>query len=98
MTLYTGDVHYGMSTLVPTRDYLPAQLWIMEYTTDILQLAATHRDEAFDDDEENGEVMARHLGLANYARVDGSVTSLPKRELEIEFENIDTDVTNLFQD
>lgn len=96
--VYTGNVDYGMSTLVPIRDSVPSQLWITEYTTDIMRLSATHRDEAFDGEEEEGEVMGRHFGSANYVKVDGSVTSQPKKAMEIEFENIDTGVRNIFQD
>ena len=86
-----------MSNLVPTRDYLLGQLWMVEYSTDIMQLSTTHRDEAFDDDLENGEVMGRHFGSANYAKVDGSVTSRPKGELELEFYNLNHSIKNIFE-
>lgn len=96
--VYTGECHYGMSNLVPTQNAAPGQLWMTEYSTDIMRLSTIHRDEAFDGDDENGEVMDRHFGSANYVKVDGSVTSLPKRELALEFYNLNHSINNIFED
>lgn len=97
VTVYGGGCHYGMSNIVPVRDYLPSQLWLTEYCDEVVSLTTSYRDEPFDDDLENGEVMARHFGYANCVRVDGSVFRMTKGELEAEFDKLDTGINNVFQ-
>jgi len=94
--VFTGDCHYGMSNLVPTRNYLHGQLWLTEYSSDVMRLSNYHRDDPFDDERENGEVMGRHFGFANCVRVDGSVFRMTKGQLETEFNKLD-DMGNIFQ-
>ena len=96
VTVYGGNCHYGMSNIVPVRNYLPSQLWLTEYCDEVVSLTTSYRDEPFDDDLENGEVMARHFGSANCVRVDGSVFSMTKGQLEAEFDKLD-DMGNIFQ-
>jgi len=96
VTVYGSDCHYGMSNIVPVRDYLPSQLWLTEYCDEVVSLTTSYRDEPFDDDLENGEVMARHFGFANCVRVDGSVFRMTKGQLEAEFNKLDTE-DNVFQ-
>ncbi len=98
VSVYSGDCHYGMSNLVPVRGYSLTQLWIAEYSIEVMSLSNTHRDDAFDDDRENGEVLGRHFGSVNYVLVDGTVVTQKKDELEIDFENLDTGIPNVFQD
>ena len=95
--VYVHECHYGMSNLVPVRNYLHSQLWLTEYSSDVMRLSNYHRDDPFDGDLENGEVLGRHFGFANCADVDGSVFRMSKNELKVEFEKIDTGTENVFQ-
>ncbi len=96
VTVYGIDCHYGMSNLVWTRNYLLSQLWLVEYSSDIMSLTTSHRDDPFDDDRDNGEILGRHFGFANYVTVAGNVVAANKADLEVEFENIDIR-DNIFQ-
>ncbi|KKN85824.1 hypothetical protein LCGC14_0274410 [marine sediment metagenome] len=81
---------YGMNSLIPLRAYRPSQLFLVEYSHTVVQLSTGMIiDEPFDEDIDNGEVMARHLGRANFLRIDGSVADATKEELRIEYEQID---------
>jgi hypothetical protein len=94
--VYNDECHYGMSNLVPVRNFSMTQLWLTEYTDEVMRLSSYHRDDPFDDNLENGEVLDRHLGFANCAKVDGSVFHMSKAELETEFDNLDVS-ENIFQ-
>ena len=74
------------------------QLWMVEYGDEIVHCKTTHRDDPFDGAMDNGEVMARHLGRANYLRVGGSVGSATLAELERQFDQIDLPGDSLFKD
>ena len=81
---------YGMNSLVPLRAYRPSQLWLVEYSRTVVQLDdSIEKDKPFDEEVKNGEVMDRHLGRANFLRIDGSVADATKEELRIEYEQID---------
>jgi len=97
VTVYGSDCHYGMSNIVPVRNYLPSQLWLTEYCDEVMNLTTSSRDDPFDNDYDNGEVMARHFGYANCVRVDGSVFRMTKGELEAEFDKLDTGMNNVFE-
>ena len=93
----SGGTHYGMNNLVNTKSPRGDQLCLVEYTGDLLNLGSNHRDDPFDEDEGNGEIMARHRGRANLLKVDGSVTSMTKDELESEFDQLSRS-GGIFQD
>jgi len=93
-----GGSHYGMNTLVNSRAYRMSQLWLAEYTCDMISLTSSHYDDPFDGDQSNGEIMARHLGRANLLKVDGSVISMTKDELENEFDQLSQPGASIFQD
>ncbi len=79
--IYGGKTSYGMSNLVPVRNYSLEQIWLMEYTHDMVDMTPGLGDEPFDDDPANGEVLARHLGRTNLIRVDGGVSSYSLAQL-----------------
>jgi len=79
--IYGGKTSYGMSNLVGLRYNIMDQVWLTEYTHDMVDLTPGAGDEPFDNDPINGEVLARHLGRANIARVDGGVEGFFPSEL-----------------
>lgn len=98
ITLSGGGSHYGMNSLVDTRSPRADQLCLVEYTGDLVSLGSSHCDDPFDGDQSNGEIMARHLGRANLVKVDGSVMSMTKDELENEFDQLSRPGVSIFQD
>jgi prepilin-type N-terminal cleavage/methylation domain-containing protein/prepilin-type processing-associated H-X9-DG protein len=89
--------HYGMNNLVHSRRNRPRQLWMTEYSDEIIQAKPADRDDPFDGDLTNGELQARHRGQANYLTVDGAVSHATREELEMHFEMIDDpDFESLF--
>ena len=94
----SGGSHYGMNTLVNASAYRMSQLWLIEYTSDMMSLTSSHYDDPFDGNQSNGEIMARHLGRANLLKVDGSVISMTKDELENEFDQLSQPGASIFQD
>lgn len=97
VSVFGGGSHYGMNTLVNTSAYRMNQLWLVEYTSDLINLTSSHHDDPFDENESNGEIMARHLGRANLLKVDGSVLSMTKDELENEFDRLSQPGASIFQ-
>ena len=84
---------YAMNSLIPAQAYRPSQLLLVEYAGTVAWLDGQdenepYKDEPFDGDLINGEVMARHLGRANYVRIDGSVADATKEELRVEYEQV----------
>jgi len=89
--------HYGMNDLVPQWAYWPGQLWLVEYSDRLIHLAGSEPDVPFDEDLSNGEVMDRHLGRANFVKIDGSVDSMTKDELRVEFGKLNTEAESLWR-
>lgn len=87
---------YGMNNMVHARDHRYSQLWMTEYTTDIIAAKPADRDDPFDGVLTNGEVMARHRGRANYLTVDGAVQSMTREDMQFHFESIDDNPESIF--
>jgi hypothetical protein len=81
-----GKTDYAMNSLVPMHRYSMEQLLLVEYNESAAWLDGPTPDMPFDESIDDGEVIARHLGKANFVRTDGSVGSMTKGELQAEYE------------
>ena len=82
---------YGMNDFVPPRDARGGQLLLADYSDAIIRLEDSMGlgvHDPFDGDLDNGEIMDRHLGRASLVQVDGSVSSMTKDQLRLEYERL----------
>ena len=82
------DTDYGMNSFIESDKHGMGQILLVEYSAGTVWLNGTQLDEPFDGDLENGEIMDRHLGVANVLLVDGSIVMMTKEELQAEYEKI----------
>jgi prepilin-type N-terminal cleavage/methylation domain-containing protein len=87
---------YGMNNLVSGRVYQYNQLWMTEYSTQIISAKALDRDDPWDGEDENGEFKGRHRGKMNYLTVGGAVMDMTPEEMSVEFDSIDENPDSLF--
>lgn len=64
-----------------------SQICLIEYNVPEINLHRPAIDQPFDDQIDNGEIMARHLGAANVLTVDGKVRSMTKDDLKAQYDD-----------
>ena len=96
-TKVVEETDYGMNSLIHPAKYAPDQILLVEYSHATVWIDGPLMHEPFDGDSENGEVEARHLGLANLLLVDGSVMAMGKDELQAEYDKIGTDERSMWE-
>jgi len=82
-----SKVSYGMNSLVKNTHPSLNQICLIEYNVPEINLHRPAIDQPFDDQTDNGEIMARHLGKANVLTVDGKVRSMTKDDLKAQYDD-----------
>ena len=83
---------YAMSDLVQPATSRRTQLMLVEYSKALALLGGSGNDV----DDLDACLQPRHLGRANFARIDGSVGSITKEQLLWEFSRYQGNATGLF--